>query len=59
LTAEVIYVTSMGGWGEARGAAFVRSVFPTEPCRRLKGIGGKLRAALERCRVELNAGEAQ
>lgn len=59
LMEEEIYVTSMDGWGGTHGAAFVRFVLSNEPCHRLKGIGGRVRAAIERCRVESSAGEAQ
>ena len=51
LMEQVIYVTSMDGWGETHGASFVRLVFSNEPCHRLEGIARKVRAALERCRV--------
>jgi N-succinyldiaminopimelate aminotransferase len=48
LMEEGIYVTSMDGWGGAHGDSFVRFVFSSEPCHRLKGIGRKARAAIER-----------
>ena len=47
-----IYVTPMDGWGEAHGECFIRFVFSNEPCHRLRGIGMKVRAALEYSQVE-------
>lgn len=47
LMKEGIYTTPMDGWGEVHGERFVRFVFSNEPCRRLKGIGKKVKAALE------------
>lgn len=48
LMEEGVYVTSMDGWGNAHGEGFVRFVFSNKPCHRLKGIGVKVRAAIER-----------
>lgn len=47
LMEQGIFTTPMDGWGEAHGECFVRFVFSNEPCRRLKGIGAKVRAAIQ------------
>lgn len=47
-----IYVTPMDGWGNAHGENFIRFVFSNEPRDRLKGIGMKVRAALEYPQME-------
>ena len=52
LMEQGIFTTPMDGWGEAHGERFVRFVFSNEPCHRLKGIGAKVRAALEYPPVE-------
>lgn len=52
LMEQGIYVTPMDGWGEAHGENFIRFVFSNEPCHRLKGVGMKVRAALERMNAE-------
>ena len=46
LVREGVYVTSMDGWGEEHGSQYIRFVFSNEPCERLKGIGAKVRKAL-------------
>lgn len=46
LLAEKVAATAMAGWGETHGAGFIRFVFSNEPVERLRGIGGKVRAAL-------------
>ena len=43
-----IAATSMGGWGRVNGAQFLRMVFSNESVERLRGIGGKVKAAIER-----------
>lgn len=58
LMEEGTYVTSMDGWGEVHGASFVKFVFSNEPCHRLRDIGRKVRAALERCLVKPEAASA-
>jgi len=50
LMEEGMYVTSMDGCGESHGVVFVRFVFFKEPCHRLKSIGTKVEAVLERSR---------
>lgn len=47
LMEQGIYATPMDGWGEVYEEKLVRFIFSNEPCHRLKGIGGKVRAALE------------
>jgi aspartate/methionine/tyrosine aminotransferase len=47
LLAQKVAATSMRGWGETHGHDFIRFVFSNEPVERLKGLGAKVRAALE------------
>jgi len=42
-----VAATPMGGWGRANGPQFLRMVFSNEPVERLRGIGERVRAALE------------
>jgi len=41
-----ICATPMAGWGEIHGAQYIRFVFANEPVSRLRGLGGRVRAAL-------------
>jgi hypothetical protein len=47
LLQQGIAATGMRGWGRAHGAAFIRFVYSNEPCERLRGVGAKVRRALE------------
>jgi N-succinyldiaminopimelate aminotransferase len=47
LLAEGVAATAMAGWGEAHGAQYVRFVFSNEPVERLKGLGARVRRALD------------
>ncbi|KAK4496209.1 hypothetical protein PRZ48_012189 [Zasmidium cellare] len=47
LIQEGMYVTPMTGWG-SEGDSFIRFVYSNEPCDRLKGIGEKVKRALQR-----------
>lgn len=47
LLAEGIAATPMTGWGPRNGDPFLRFVFSNENCERLKGIGAKVRRALD------------
>ena len=38
--------TPMEGWGERHGAGWLRFVFANEPVERIRGCGGRIRAAL-------------
>lgn len=42
-----VAATAMAGWGEAHGAQYVRFVFSNEPVDRLRGLGRKVRAAID------------
>jgi aspartate/methionine/tyrosine aminotransferase len=42
-----IAATPMGGWGERNGAQFLRFVFANEPVERLRGMGARVKAALQ------------
>ena len=42
-----VCATAMAGWGERHGAGYVRFVFANEPPERLRGLGAKVRSALE------------
>jgi aspartate/methionine/tyrosine aminotransferase len=41
-----IAATAMSGWGSARSDHFLRFVFSNEPTERLRGIRGRIEAAL-------------
>ena len=41
-----VCATGMAGWGTAHGADYIRFVFANEPVERLRGLGGRVRAAL-------------
>jgi aspartate/methionine/tyrosine aminotransferase len=45
---EGVCATAMAGWGVTHGAQYIRFVFANEPAARLKGLGGRVRAALAR-----------
>jgi aspartate/methionine/tyrosine aminotransferase len=42
-----IAATAMVNWGSQRSDRYVRFVFSNEPCSRLRGIGGRVRRALQ------------
>lgn len=42
-----IAATAMQGWGEAHGAQYIRFVYSNEPPQRLRGVGAKVRLALD------------
>ena len=42
-----VCATAMKGWGETHGAQYLRFVFSNEPVERLRGLGEKVRAALD------------
>jgi N-succinyldiaminopimelate aminotransferase len=46
LLEQGVCATPMKGWGSAHGAQFIRFVFSNEPVGRLRGLGGRVRAAL-------------
>lgn len=46
LLAQGIAATGMAGWGETHGGQYIRFVFANEPVERLRGAGGRIRAAL-------------
>jgi aspartate/methionine/tyrosine aminotransferase len=48
LLEQGVCATAMAGWGEAHGAQYIRFVFANEPVARLKGLGARVRRALER-----------
>lgn len=41
-----VAATPMTNWGSERAGDYVRLVFANEPCERLRGLGGRVRAAL-------------
>jgi len=41
-----VATTPMDGWGERHGAGWLRFVFANEPVERIRGCGGRIRAAL-------------
>ena len=41
-----VAATSMGGWGSPDTDRYLRFVFASEPCERLRGSGARIRAAL-------------
>lgn len=47
LLKQGVCATAMAGWGERHGADYIRFVFANEPVARLRGLGAKVRAALE------------
>jgi len=47
LLARGVCATAMTGWGEAHGRQYIRFVFSNEPVDRLRGLGAKVRAALD------------
>ena len=47
LLEQGIAATAMQGWGEAHGAQYIRFVYSNEPPRRLRGVGAKVRLALD------------
>lgn len=46
LVRQGIFVTPMDGWGEEHGSQYFRIVFSNEPREKLRGIGARIRAAL-------------
>ena len=42
-----IAATGMAGWGERHGPQYIRFVFSNEPMHRLRGMGDKVRRALD------------
>ena len=42
-----VAATPMAGWGEVHGGQYIRFVFSNEPADRLRGLGRKVRDALE------------
>jgi len=42
-----VCATAMTGWVETHGAQYIRFVFANEPVPRLRGLGAKVRAALD------------
>ncbi|HYM69301.1 MAG TPA: pyridoxal phosphate-dependent aminotransferase [bacterium] len=38
--------TPMDGWGETNGRQYLRLVFANEPAERIRGVGGRIKAAL-------------
>jgi aspartate/methionine/tyrosine aminotransferase len=47
LLEQGVCATAMTGWGVAHGADYIRFVFANEPVERLRGLGGRVRAALK------------
>ena len=47
LLQQGICATAMDGWGETHGGQYIRFVFSNEPVNRLRGVGRRIRAALE------------
>ena len=47
LLEQGVCATAMAGWGEAHGPQYIRFVFANEPVARLKGLGDRVRAALQ------------
>ncbi|MEZ5669286.1 MAG: pyridoxal phosphate-dependent aminotransferase [Alphaproteobacteria bacterium] len=47
LLAKGVAATPMAGWGETHGGQYIRFVFANEPAARLRGLGHKVRAALD------------
>ncbi len=47
LLARGVCATAMTGWGEVHGRQYIRFVFSNEPVDRLRGLGGRVRAALD------------
>jgi aspartate/methionine/tyrosine aminotransferase len=47
LLEQGVCATAMAGWGVAHGADYIRFVFANEPVERLRGLGGRVRAALK------------
>ncbi|KAL6243092.1 hypothetical protein RBB50_010192 [Rhinocladiella similis] len=47
LLGQGVCATSMDGWGDVHGRQYIRFVFSNEPLHRLKGLGQKVRRALE------------
>ncbi len=41
-----VAATAMDGWGDVNGSRFLRFVFSNEPVERIRGAGGRIRAAL-------------
>ena len=46
LLEQGVCATAMAGWGETHGGQYIRFVYANEPTRRLRGLGGRVRAAL-------------
>lgn len=46
-----VCATPMGGWGETHGESCIRFVFANEPVSRLKGLGVRVRSALQYVRT--------
>ncbi|MBR3189510.1 MAG: pyridoxal phosphate-dependent aminotransferase [Bosea sp.] len=47
LLEQGVCATAMAGWGETHGAQYIRFVYANEPTRRLRGLGARVRAALD------------
>lgn len=47
LLEQKVCATAMQGWGQTHGAQYIRFVFSNEPVERLRGLGEKVRAALQ------------
>ncbi len=47
LLAQGVCATAMAGWGGAEASGYVRFVFANEPAERLRGLGARVRKALE------------
>jgi N-succinyldiaminopimelate aminotransferase len=42
-----VAATAMAGWGEKHGVEYIRFVYSNEPIERLKGLGARIREALQ------------
>jgi aspartate/methionine/tyrosine aminotransferase len=47
LLEQGVCATAMDGWGEVHGSQYIRFVFSNESVERLKGLGAKVRKALD------------
>ena len=47
LLEQGVCATAMAGWGESHGAQYIRFVYANEPTQRLRGLGARVRAALD------------
>ena len=47
LLGECVCATAMQGWGERHAPEYIRFVYSNEPMHRLRGVGDKVRRALD------------